>query len=75
MIFARLDDADFRLFPKALLKDYVSKPVTRDVSMVLTLWPETITQNLINEFKVEAPIASFLGHWFSCVYKFILFFS
>ena len=51
LIFSRLDDADCRLLSKALLKDYVSMPVKRDVSMVLTLWPDTITQNLINEFN------------------------
>ena len=57
------------------MKRYVNAKVNGKVSMVLTLWPDTITQNLINEFKVEAPSASFLGHWCSCVCKLMLFFS
>ena len=75
MIFSRIDDADFVLVPKDYCERYVNAKANRKVSMVLTLWPDTITQNLINEFKVEAPSASFLGHWCSCVCKLMLFFS
>ena len=73
LIFDKGDD--FRFLPQAVLSEFGSMVDPRDVEMVLTLWPDTTTQNLINEFKAEAPIASSLGHWFSCLCKFILFFA
>jgi len=52
LIFSRIDDADFVLVPKDYCERYVNAKANGKVSMVLTLWPDTITQNLINEFKV-----------------------
>ena len=42
------------------MSEFDSMPDRRDVEMVLTLWPDTITHNVINEFKAETPIASHL---------------
>ena len=37
--------------------------------MHLVLWPDTVTESLINEFKAETNIASVHCHWWSCLNK------
>ena len=40
-----------------------------EIRMHLVLWPDTVTESLINEFKAETNIASVHCHWWSCLYK------
>ena len=41
-----------------------------EIQMQLTLWPDIVTESLINEFKAETNIASAQCHWWSCLYKY-----
>ena len=72
MIFDKSADADFSFVPAAVIQEFGSPVCNREVQMVLTVWPNTELQNMLNDFKAP-PISSSLDHWCSCLCKLILF--
>jgi hypothetical protein len=72
LIFGLLDTGpekrSFELKSPALF-DHSEFEFPTNIQMQLTMWPDTVTQSLINEFKAETHIASVHCHWWSCLYK------
>ena len=72
LIFGMLDTspakASFELRSPALF-DLTEFRFPTAIQTQLTLWPDTVTESLINEFKAKTTIVIVHCHWSSCLYK------